>query len=90
MWDWDPPAPVTAFPSNLVKSDDPVKDKAPSEKWDGKGNTGGKGGSRPGTAIETSQIQLELDVGQLRPQTAGDDNGNRGVENDPDRLNPKR
>lgn len=90
LWDWDPPLPVSAFSSNSVKMDDSAKEKVPSEKWDGKGNNGGKGSTRPGTAIETSQIQLELDVGQLRPHTAGDDNGNHGVDNDPDRLNLKR
>lgn len=74
LWDWDPAVLVAAFPNNgstNPKPDEGNKDKITSEKWDRDGKAVSKGGSsRPNTAIETSHIQLELDLGPSRPSTA--------------------
>lgn len=90
MWDWDPSVPVSAFPHNSTtqkNADESNKEKNTSEKWDReKTLTAGKGGSaRQGAAIETCQIQLDLDNDPTRPNTAIDGEASNGMDVDADK-----
>lgn len=90
LWDWDPSVPVSAFPHNSTtqkNGDESNKEKNTSEKWDReKGVTAGKGAStRPGTAIETCQIQLDLDNDPTRPNTAIDGDMSNAMDVDADK-----
>jgi hypothetical protein len=81
---------VSAFPHNSTtqkNADEGNKEKNTSDKWDReKSMTAGKGSStRPGAAIETFQIQLDLDNDPTRPNTVLDTEMSNGMEVDADK-----